>query len=90
MKEKRYQHLTKLRKEKHLSMTTMAERLNISAAYYCQLETKRKRLSYDMAIQIAKVLDLKPDEVFYEDERKALMEEDLKQIRLMQKKDKVL
>lgn len=69
MKVHRYQQLTKLRKEKHLSMTTMAEKLNISAAYYCQLETKKKRLSYDMATKISKILGLKPDEVFYEDEK---------------------
>lgn len=72
MKETRYQHLTKLRKEKKMTMSTMADKLNITPAYYCQLETKKKRLSYDMAIRIAKILDLKPDEVFYEDERKAI------------------
>lgn len=72
MKQNRYHHLTRLRKEKRISMVTMAEKLNISTAYYCQLETKKKRLSYEMAIKISQVLGLKPDEVFYNDEKEAL------------------
>lgn len=72
MKEDRYQQLTKLRKKRHIPMKEMAEKLHISTAYYCQLETKKKRLSYEMAIKISKVLGLKPDDVFYEDEKKTL------------------
>lgn len=80
MNETRYQNLTRLRRKKHLSMSYMAEKLKISTAYYCQLETKKKRLSYEMAIKIAKVLDLMPDDVFYEDEKKSLRKKELSKI----------
>lgn len=70
MKEQRYQNLTRIRKQKNLSMITMADKLNISTAYYCQLETKKKRLSYEMAVRIANILGMKPDDIFYEEENK--------------------
>lgn len=70
MKEQRYQNLTRIRKQKNLSMITIADKLNISTAYYCQLETKKKRLSYEMAVRIANILGMKPDDIFYEEENK--------------------
>lgn len=70
MKEQRYQNLTRIRKQKNLSMITIADKLNISTAYYCQLETKKKRLSYEMAVRIANILGMMPDDIFYEEENK--------------------
>jgi len=42
----------------------MAQSLNMSASYYWQLENKKRRLFYDTAIKIAKVLGKKPDDLF--------------------------
>ena len=71
MRKSRYITLTKLRKKNHLSMAEIADQLQISTAYYCQLETKKKRLSYDMAIKIANIFHLMPDDVFFDDEKNA-------------------
>lgn len=72
MKKSRYSTLTKLRKQNHLSMVDIANQLDISTAYYCQLETKKKRLSYEMAIRIANVFHLTPDDIFFDDEKESL------------------
>ena len=45
----------------------MAKSLNISKTYYWQLEHNQRRISYEMAIKIAKIFEKKPDEIFYED-----------------------
>lgn len=44
----------------------MADRLGISACYYCQLENERKRLSYENAFKIAKIFNSRPDSLFYD------------------------
>lgn len=72
MKKTRYITLTKLRKQNHLSMVDIANQLDISTAYYCQLETKKTRLSYEMAIRIANVFHLMPDDIFFDDEKESL------------------
>lgn len=43
----------------------MAEYLNISYAYYWQIENNKRQLYYSLAIKIAKIFDLKPDQIFY-------------------------
>lgn len=50
----------------------MAEKLNISAPFYSQLETGKRNLTYDMALRIAKIFDLKPDDLFYVDHLKTV------------------
>ena len=45
----------------------VAKRLNISCAYYTQIERGSRRLSYPMAVSIAKIFDTTPDELFYND-----------------------
>lgn len=54
----------------------MADILGISKPYYWQLEHDQKRLSYDMAIKIANVFKLKPDDLFYEEVKKRIKEAD--------------
>lgn len=61
--------LKKLREENHYSIYDMGRKLNISSSYYSQLEHKRRRLYYDMAIKIASVFNLKPDDIFYKSKR---------------------
>ena len=65
--EGKMEKLIKLRKKYKYSGTYMAQRLNISKPFYWQLEHGQRRLTYDMAIKIANVFDLKPDEIFYKD-----------------------
>lgn len=63
-------YLQTLRQEKGLSYDDMAKTLKISKSYYWQLEHKNRRLSYEMACNIAKIFNLKPDEIFYEEYKK--------------------
>ena len=57
--------LKKLRTQKNYSIKEMADRLNISTAYYCLIENKKRNLYYDMAVRIADSFGLRPDDVFY-------------------------
>lgn len=57
--------LKKLRVQKNYSIKEMADRLNISTAYYCLIENKKRNLYYDMAVRIADIFGLKPDDLFY-------------------------
>lgn len=59
--------LRNLRYEKGYTTREMADMLEISKAFYCQLENNKRTLSYKMAYKMAKVFNLKPDDVFYED-----------------------
>lgn len=61
-----YQKLKTLREEQGLSYEDMAKILEISKCFYWQIEHKKRRLYYDMAIKIANVFHLKPDAIFYE------------------------
>lgn len=57
----------KLLRLKHkLSYKQMAIKLNISKTFYWQIENEKRRLSYDMAIKIAEIFNLKPDQLFYD------------------------
>lgn len=62
-----YEKLKSLRIKKGYSGIYMAKELGICKMYYYQIEKRKRRLSYDMAIKIAKIFDMKPDELFYED-----------------------
>lgn len=48
------------------SCRQMAMKLNISKTFYWQIENDKRRMSYDMAVKIADVFKLKPDDLFYE------------------------
>lgn len=65
LKNKPFEKLKLIRSEKNISSKQMAEKLGISKAFYCQLENRTRRLSYDMAIKISSVFDMRPDEIFY-------------------------
>jgi putative transcriptional regulator len=58
--------LKKLRESKNFTYQQMADKLKISKAFYWQLERNKRRLSYDLAIKIAAIFGLKPDDIFYE------------------------
>jgi len=45
----------------------MADQLNISKAFYWQIENGKRRLSYETALKIANIFKTKPDAIFYEE-----------------------
>lgn len=59
------QELKKIRKENKYTIYDMAKILKITPSFYSQIENKRKRLNYDMAIKIASIFNMKPDQIFY-------------------------
>ena len=66
MEKDKYKKLFELRTINNYSFQKMADKLKISKSYYWELENKRRRLYYDMAIKIANIFDLKPDDIFYD------------------------
>ena len=66
MKKVKLKELEKLRLEHNYSYQQMADMLNISKAYYWQIEHNNRRLFYDLAVKIAKIFNKKPDEIFYD------------------------
>ena len=63
----RFRELRRLRKSHNYSCTDMGRMLGMSRIYYWQLENRKRKLSYAMAVRVAGVFSLKPDKVFYED-----------------------
>lgn len=55
------------RLQKNYSCQMMANMLKISKTYYWQLEQSKRRMTYDMAIKIANIFNLKPDDLFYDE-----------------------
>ena len=66
MKGKENVVLKNLRIQNGYTYQEMADKLHICKAYYWQIEHKKRRLYYEMAIKIAAVFNLKPDDLFYE------------------------
>lgn len=58
--------LQNLRKEKNMSYEYVAKKVGICKAYYWQIENGNRRVYYDLALKIAKVFKLKPDDIFYD------------------------
>ncbi len=61
-----------MRKEKGMNLEDVANRLHVSKAYISMIETGKRSLDYEMAIQMAKIFDIRPDELFFEDVVKSL------------------
>lgn len=59
--------LKKLRQKNGYTIAKIAKLIDLSPTYYWQLENKQRRLYYEIAVKIAKVFNLKPDEIFYDD-----------------------
>ena len=62
-----FEKLQNTREDRGISYQDMAEKLGISKCYYWQLEHKKRRLYYDLAIRIAKIFEMKPDEIFFDE-----------------------
>ena len=54
-----------LREKYNYTVRDMATMLNISISYYCLIENKKRNLYYDLAVKIANIFNLKPDDIFY-------------------------
>ena len=65
MKYRKNTKLEQLRKSQNLTMIDMAKKLNMTPAYYCLLENRKRTLYYDTAIKIAAIFNMKPDNIFY-------------------------
>ena len=59
--------LQELRKAHNLSYDEIAKALNISKAYYWQIENGNRNLYYKLAKKIASYFNMKPDDIFYDD-----------------------
>ena len=58
--------LKKIRTKNNYTYKHMQELLNVSKTYYWQLENEKRRLTYEQAINISKVFNLKPDDILYD------------------------
>lgn len=67
MKTKRYEKLYELRKKNNLNIYEMGALLGVTGAYYWQLENKKRRLFYDIAMNIARIFNMNPDDIFYDE-----------------------
>lgn len=56
-----------LRNINNYTVEYMANKLNISIGFYSLIENSNRRLTYDMAIKISSIFNLKPDDLFYDD-----------------------
>ena len=54
----------------NLSYKKMGDLLGISKTFYWQIENNKRRLSYERAIKIARIFNVSPDEIFYEEIKK--------------------
>lgn len=59
--------LKELRTKNNFTYKVMGDKLNVSKTFYWQLENNKRKLSYKMAFDIAKIFGLKPDDIFYDD-----------------------
>lgn len=71
----RFEKLHSERTKKGMTHASMAQLLGISKAYYCQIENRNRRLSYNMAYKIGKILGFKPDDLFYGEVKNSLIED---------------
>lgn len=65
--EKKLNTLREIRINNEISCQSMANSLDISKAFYWQIENGKRKLSYELAKKIAKIFNLKPDDIFYKD-----------------------
>lgn len=62
-----YNKLKMMRTKNKMTTREVASRVGISKPFYCQLENCKRRLSYDTALKIASVFNVKPDYLFYDE-----------------------
>ena len=70
-----------LRKENGYTYSHLSQILNCSKSYVWQLFNKKRNLSYEQAILIASIFNMKPDEIFYSDLINYNLKEQIKNIK---------
>ena len=60
--------LKDLRKKMGFTCAQMAEKLNMCTAYYWQIENNQRGLYYQTAKKIAAIFNLKPDDLYFDEE----------------------
>ncbi|MFK4568132.1 helix-turn-helix transcriptional regulator [Enterococcus sp. UD-01] len=60
--------LKKIREENNYSGSDVAEMVGITKGYYSLIENGKRGLSYPLAVKIAAVFNLKPDDIFLNNE----------------------
>ncbi len=63
--------LKDMRMKNNFTCEYMANHLKISKPFYWQIENGKRRLSYKMAVKIAKIFGCKPDDIFYNEFKNA-------------------
>lgn len=66
-RKKKLKQLKCIRKNKNYTYQYVADKLKISKTFYWHIESGTRRLSYHMAFDIAKIFNMKPDDLFYKD-----------------------
>lgn len=56
--------IKKIRKENNMTLAELGEKLGKSKQYMSELERGNIRLTYDMAVDIARVFNTTPDKIF--------------------------
>lgn len=59
--------LKELRIKNNYTNDEMAQMLGITKPFYWLIENNQRRLYYFMAVKIANIFNMKPDDIFYED-----------------------
>lgn len=67
MNEARLAKFRRIRKSKGMNLEDVAKKLNVSKAYISMIETGRRSLDYEMAIAMASIFEVRPDDLFYDD-----------------------
>jgi len=57
-----------IRLNKKMTYKQVADEVGITKEYYWQIENGKRRLSYELAVKIARVFGKTPDEIFLADE----------------------
>jgi len=56
--------LKEVRTEKGISYQEMASKLDVTMQFYWMIENGKRKLSYEMAVKIAAILESTPDQIF--------------------------
>lgn len=61
-------NLQKIRIKNNLSYKDVADQLSMSKEGYWMIENGKRKLNYEMAVKIASIFNLKPDDIFLQSE----------------------
>lgn len=63
----KYEYFFYKRKQRNISLKDISTKLNFSIGYISLIENGKRKLTYELAVELAAFLDRKPDELFYND-----------------------